>query len=69
MASAAAAKVKLTDHQSATVAVPLDDGSISTVTLSREELDSIAQPLLLRIWEAMQRAGGAVFLEWAGRCP
>lgn len=67
MTAAAAAKVALSDCQSAIIGVP-SDGSGVSVTLSRTQMEALVQPLLTRIWEAMQRAGTAVFLEWTGRC-
>ena len=37
------------------------------VPISREDFEAAVQPLLRRIWAVMQRAGDAVFLEWADR--
>lgn len=67
MAAAAAAKVALSDCHLATIDVASEDGGVVCVTLSRAQMEALVQPLLTRMWEAMQRAGAAVFLEWPGR--
>lgn len=37
------------------------------VPMSRGDFEAAVQPLLRRVWAVMQRAGNAVFLEWADR--
>lgn len=67
MASAEAAKVALSSAGEAAISVPLPDGGYSNAALSRGEFEALIQPLLRRIWAPMERAGSAVFLEWADR--
>lgn len=50
---------------------PLQVGSSKAVAvqvpISRGDFEAAVQPLLRRVWAVMQRAGDAVFLEWADR--
>lgn len=67
MASAEMAKVALSTAEQAVVSVPLPDGTRADVPLSRGEFEAAIQPLLRRMWAPMERAGSAVFLQWADR--